>query len=122
MSRKKLCFSTLAAAALLVALPAAADSTVVNSDNFVRAESDLYFSAVVATDRFGKFGHDREMTALDNQAIIRLNRDTLYSSAVFDLDAGPVTPEDWNYMVRLYRPDARILDGSWNFPVAEEVK
>ena len=26
-----------------------------------------------------------------NQAVIRLNRDTLYSAAVFDLDAGPVT-------------------------------
>ena len=29
--------------------------------------------------------------AIDNQTVIRLNRDTLYSSAVFDLDAGPVT-------------------------------
>jgi hypothetical protein len=28
---------------------------------------------------------------IDNQTVIRLNRDTLYSSAVFDLDAGPVT-------------------------------
>lgn len=69
----------------------AAEPVQVNSDNFVRAESDLYFSAVVAIGRFGKFGHDREMTPLDKQAIIRMNRDTLYSSAVFDLDAGPVT-------------------------------
>src|SRR5690606_35611372 len=29
-------------------------------------------------------------TPIDNQNIIRLNRDTIYSSAVFDLDAGPV--------------------------------
>jgi hypothetical protein len=28
---------------------------------------------------------------LDKQGIIRPNRDTLYSVAVFDLDAGPVT-------------------------------
>src|SRR5262249_51533443 len=28
---------------------------------------------------------------IDNQLVIRMNRDTLYSSAVFDLDAGPVT-------------------------------
>jgi hypothetical protein len=79
------------AAAFLAATPAFADPIPVDSDNFIRAESDLYFSAVVARDRFGKFGHDREMTSLDKQAIIRLNRDTLYSSAVFDLDAGPVT-------------------------------
>jgi hypothetical protein len=32
------------------------------------------------------------------------------------------TQKDWNYMVRLYRPDAQILDGSWKFPAAEEVK
>jgi hypothetical protein len=32
------------------------------------------------------------------------------------------TPEGWNYMVRLYRPEAQILDGSWEFPDAEEVK
>jgi hypothetical protein len=28
---------------------------------------------------------------LDKQGIIRPNRETLYSAAVFDLDAGPVT-------------------------------
>ena len=40
---------------------------------------------------FGKFHHHRELAPIDNQTVIRLNRDTLYSSAVFDLDAGPVT-------------------------------
>ena len=39
----------------------------------------------------GKFVHRREPARIDNQTVIRLNRDTLYSSAVFDLDAGPVT-------------------------------
>ena len=39
----------------------------------------------------GKFLHRREPAPIDNQTVIRLNRDTLYSSAVFDLDAGPVT-------------------------------
>lgn len=29
----------------------------------------------------------------------------------------PVTM-GWNYMVRLYRPQAHILDGSWKFPDA----
>ncbi|MGH8088794.1 MAG: DUF1254 domain-containing protein, partial [Stenotrophomonas sp.] len=37
------------------------------------------------------FVHRREPTAIDNQSVIRMNRDTLYSAAVFDLDAGPVT-------------------------------
>ena len=31
------------------------------------------------------------MTAIEKQDVVRMNRDTLYSSGVFDLDAGPVT-------------------------------
>ena len=30
-------------------------------------------------------------------------------------------PEGWNYLVRLYRPRAEILDGRWQFPAAEAV-
>jgi hypothetical protein len=73
-------------------VPAVAEPITVNASNFTRSESDLYFSAVVAArGGIGIFGHDREMTPLDKQAIIRMNRDTLYSSGVYDLDAGPVT-------------------------------
>jgi hypothetical protein len=32
----------------------------------------------------------------------------------------PITP-GWNYIVRLYRPRAEILDGSWQFPEAQPV-
>jgi hypothetical protein len=39
----------------------------------------------------GKFLHSREATPIDKQPVVRMNRDTLYSQAVFDLDAGPVT-------------------------------
>jgi hypothetical protein len=63
----------------------------VTPDNFVRAESDLYFSGVVKDGGFGKFMHRREPTPIAKQTVIRMNRDTLYSAAVFDLDAGPVT-------------------------------
>jgi len=62
----------------------------VTVDNFIRAESDLYFSALVQDNGLGKVGHRREPADIDHQTVIRLNRDTLYSSAVFDLDAGPV--------------------------------
>lgn len=103
MSLATLRLSTIAAT-LLAALPAAADPVPVNSDNFVRAESDLYFSGIAANGGFGKFDHTREMAPLDKQTVIRLNRDTLYSSAVFDLDAGPVTitvPESGDRFVSL---------------------
>src|SRR4051812_37222303 len=69
----------------------AGKSVPVTADNFTRAESDLYFSGVVKNGGFGKFDHTREPAPLDKQTVIRLNRDTLYSAAVFDLDAGPVT-------------------------------
>lgn len=104
MSFAKQIFSTVAAAALLVALPASADPIGVNTDNFVRAESDLYISGIAANGGFGKFDHTREMAPLDKQTVVRLNKDTLYSSAVFDLDAGPVTinvPDTGNRFVSL---------------------
>ncbi|MDM0032345.1 DUF1254 domain-containing protein [Variovorax sp. J22P271] len=63
----------------------------VTPDNFARAESDLYFGGVVKNGGFGKFDHTRDPAPIAKQTVIRLNRDTLYSSAVFDLDAGPVT-------------------------------
>jgi hypothetical protein len=31
------------------------------------------------------------MAAIDKQDVVRMNRDTLYSSGVFDLEAAPVT-------------------------------
>jgi len=70
--------------------PAGSKAVPVTADNFIRAESDLYFGNIAKDGAFGKFIHRREPAAIDNQTVIRLNRDTLYSSAVFDLDAGPV--------------------------------
>lgn len=70
----------------------ASSAIPVTIDNFIRAESDLYFgNIVVKDDGFGKFHHNREPSPIDRQTVIRLNRDTLYSGAVFDLDAAPVT-------------------------------
>jgi hypothetical protein len=63
----------------------------VTVDNFIRAESDMYFSASAKQDGFGKFSHHREPMSIDNQTVVRANRDTIYSSGVFDLDAGPIT-------------------------------
>ncbi|HEV2573061.1 DUF1254 domain-containing protein [Methylocella sp. CPCC 101449] len=66
--------------------------TRVTVDNFVRAETDNYFAANAKTvGGLGKFQHSREPTAIDKQTVIRMNRDTLYSFAVFDLAASPVT-------------------------------
>jgi hypothetical protein len=82
----------LIAAVWLTAAPADDGKSVrVTVDNFRRAESDTYFGRFVKEGGFGKFKHERELAPIDNQTVIRLNRDTLYSFGVFDLDAGPVT-------------------------------
>lgn len=86
-------FLAFTASAVLHAAIPAAEPTPVTVDNFARAESDFYFSGILKDSGggLGKFNHRREPASIENQTVIRLNRDTLYSSAVFDLDAGPVT-------------------------------
>src|SRR5882672_12200282 len=64
---------------------------LVNVGNFVRAETDLYFGRYAQSGSFGKLVHSRELADIDKQRVVRMNRDTLYSSGVFDLEAAPVT-------------------------------
>jgi len=59
----------------------------VNVENFVRAETDTMFRGTLATggsDVGGVF-HYREPTTPDNQPVIRMNQDTLYTAMVLDL-------------------------------------
>jgi len=67
-------------------------STVpVTADSYIRAETDVSFGTVVKRGGLGRFTHFREMVSAERRSVVRPNRDTLYSTAVFDLDAGPVT-------------------------------
>jgi hypothetical protein len=91
----KIHYTTLGAALLLASatsLSLAQTAVPVTVENFTRAESDLYFAGLIKdSGGIGKINHHREPAPINNQTVIRLNRDTLYSSALFDLDAGPVT-------------------------------
>src|SRR5262245_29795156 len=72
--------------------PSPAGNTItVTVDNFPRAESDLYMTHALKDGAFGKVHHNRTPAEIEHQTVIRMNRDTLYSSGLFDLDAGPVT-------------------------------
>jgi hypothetical protein len=84
--------SLLAATSSVAAaqLPSAA-AVPVTVDNYNRAQSDVYFGQTVKAGAFGKFRHGRELAPIVSRGIVRPNRDTLYSFAVFDFDAGPVT-------------------------------
>jgi hypothetical protein len=66
------------------------DTVPVTVDNFNRAESDVIFGGLVKDGALGAFVHHREPMTIDFP-VVRPNRDTLYSMAVFDLEAGPVT-------------------------------
>jgi len=67
--------------------PAIATAQEVTVETFVRAESDHMIRAnKEAFDvDFGEFAHSREPTTPENQPVIRMNQDTLYSGTVLDL-------------------------------------
>lgn len=74
------------ASAILMLSVSGATAEPVTIDNIVRAETDTAMHGIVkAYGAFGKFVHLREPASLDNQTIIRMNRDTLYSTVVIDL-------------------------------------
>jgi hypothetical protein len=82
----------LLAAAMLAALPAAAPAAApkpVTRDNFVRAETDRMFGDFLKlSGGVNRMFHIRRPTPLDQQTVVRMNRDTLYSVAVVDTSAG----------------------------------
>ena len=84
--------TTMVIVSVLLAQAAASAPIPVTADNFIRAESDMYAANLAKeSGGTGKLVHRREPANIDEQTVIRLNRDTLYTSGVFDLDAGPVT-------------------------------
>jgi hypothetical protein len=93
---KKINAGILATVSLMVSLVASAQTsasqtTLVTVENYNRAQTDVNFAGVVKNGGFGKFRHGRELAPPAQQGIVRPNRDTLYSFAIVDLDAGPVT-------------------------------
>lgn len=69
----------------------ASSTRLVTVETYNRAQTDVYFAGVVSTGGFGQFRHGRALAPPVQQGIVRPNRDTLYSFAIVDLDAGPVT-------------------------------
>lgn len=62
---------------------------IVNVDNYVHAQTSLHFEDMMKMSRgMNKFAHVRRLLRLDRQTMLRLNRDTLYSSAIVDISKG----------------------------------
>ena len=83
----------LAVTVLAALLPGAAmaDPVKVDAATFTRAETDRYMTDIVTRNGLGILVHGREPASVDDQPVIRMNRDTLYSSGVYDLSAGPIS-------------------------------
>src|SRR5260221_4578904 len=69
----------------------ASQGVPVTIDNYNRAQPDVTSAGVVKTGGLGKSRQGRALAPPVQQGIVRPNRDTLYSFAIVDLDAGPVT-------------------------------
>ena len=60
-------------------------------ENFVRAETNrMMADLMAASGGINRWHHNRAPTPLDQQTVVRMNRDTLYSFAVVDLADGAV--------------------------------
>jgi hypothetical protein len=68
----------------------------VTVENFVRAETDRMFSVLQAqAGGANRLEHNRAPTSIEDQPVIRMNRDTLYSMAIVDIsDGATVTVPD----------------------------
>lgn len=63
----------------------------VNVLNYVRAKTAVHFDSVMSrSGGVNRWTHTREPQPIDQQRVKRMNRDTLYSSAVVDISKGAV--------------------------------
>jgi len=71
-------------------------ATTVTKDNFVRAETNRMLVGLQAqAGGVNRWKHHREPASLDEQTVIRMNRDTLYGLAVVNIsDGATVTVPD----------------------------
>ena len=61
----------------------------VTVENFIRAESDRMFASLQSeAGSVNRLKHNRAPTPIEHQPVIRMNRDTLYSSAIVDISQG----------------------------------
>lgn len=76
---------------LSVTAAQADESVKVNVDNFARAETAAQYDRVLElSGGINKWFHMRRPTPLDQQPVIRMNRDTLYSAVVVDISKGAI--------------------------------
>lgn len=70
---------------------------LVDERNFTIAETDRYFIDHLKEHKINTFRHSREMSTVENQFVVRENRDVMYSHAVVDISEGAtLTNPEWD--------------------------
>jgi uncharacterized membrane protein len=93
---------------------------VVTPETFIRAETDKMFQAmIINAGGTNKFYHFRNLTPLDKQTVIRMNRDVLYSGGTFDAEKEltvnfPEMPDDRYASIQILDNDHYLVDILYN--------
>lgn len=123
---KVLALSMVAAVAMAGSVLAAAEK--VTPDTYIRAEVDMAFSQFYknAGSDVNRFYYIRKPTPLNDQAVVRMNRDTLYAGAVVDTTGGakltiPKFPDKRYFSVLVidndhYAPAVFYKSGTYEIP------
>src|SRR6056297_4209189 len=102
--------------------------SMVTPENYIRAETDFAFAGFQenAGNRINQFYYITEPTPLDQQPVVRMNRDTLYAAAVVDTRGGatvtiPEFPDDRYFSLLLidndhYAPAVFYQSGTHEIP------
>lgn len=83
-----------------IASPSTADTPEVTMENYVEAETDWYFAGVQKNTAVNQWIHDAPVS-IDNQQVIRSNRDVVYSIAIVDVSKGATftVPNSEHYQI-----------------------
>jgi hypothetical protein len=89
----------------------------------VKDVPDDGFWSISVYDAAGYFKKNAENRYTLNNVTAKPNSDGSYTIQFGGTGPNslPIMP-GWNYLVRMYRPRAAILDGTWKFPEAEPLK
>lgn len=121
-----------AIALCLFSAGAATAQQVVTPETYIRAEVDMAFAQFQfnAGSDVNRFYYIRKPTPLDAQAVVRMNRDTLYAGAVVDTEDGatitiPEFPDDRYFSILVidndhYAPVVFYEPGT--YPVPDDTK
>jgi hypothetical protein len=114
---------------VVVRAEAQSNQPLVTMDNFAKKETHLMFHGIMQlTGGIGEIFHYPVVTPIDKQAVVRSNRDTLYSGAVLDLTEPVILnlPDtDGRYLTALVINEGHyapiVFSGEGSFVLSQEI-